>query len=272
MRQALRVAMILAIALISLGCRPRLLLPIKVPETVNGADGSVLLHIPAGPFTMGSTEYRDAKPEFTVDLPAYSIGKTEVTNRQFAAFVKATGHKAEGEWVRFFRPGFEECPAVGVTWYDAGEYCRWAGLRLPSEAEWEKAARGLDARIYPWGNLWEPGRCNSKGLDAAARGLRMEPLLNNRGPLPVGSLAEGASPYGALDMAGNAFEWTASAFLPYPYRLGEGREAAPDPVEVALRGGGWAYDNVGFFRTDTRSRIKPVASGFVIGFRVAGPP
>ena len=262
--------LLLAGALAAPACGDRLLPPMEVPARVHPRDGSVLLQIPAGPFTMGSREYRDAKPRFQVDLPAYQIGKFEVTNRQYAAFVEASGFQAEGDWRKWFRPGGEEVPVVGVSWDDAVAYCRWAGLRLPSEAEWEKAARGLDGRIYPWGNRWEPERCNNRSLQAPGAVARMIPLRDGRGPLPVGSLPAGASPFGAQDMAGNVFEWTASSFTPYPYRLGEGREADPAPVEVSLRGGGWAYEHPGFFRTDTRSRCKPPIQSFFIGFRVAG--
>lgn len=244
--------------------------PVAPAQTrVHARDGSVLLVIPAGPFTMGSREYRDAKPPQTLELPTYLIGRTEVTNRQFAAFVRATGYRAEGNWRKAAGPGREEHPVVSVSWSDARAYCRWAGLRLPSEAEWEKAARGTDGRIYPWGPRWEPERCNNRALADPLLLPRMAPLYQGRGTLPVGSLPQGASPYGALDMAGNVFEWTASAFLPYPYVPDSGREAEA-PVEVSLRGGGWAYDHEGFFRTDTRSRTKPPVSSFVIGFRVAG--
>lgn len=262
-------ALLLLAGLALASCGDRLDPPVQVPSRVNARDGSILLEIPAGPFTMGSREYRDAKPRFQVDLPAYSIGKFEVTNRQFAAFVKATGHDAEGDWEKAHLPGSDDCPVVSVSWDDANAYCRWAGLRLPSEAEWEKAARGCDARLYPWGNRWDPERCNNRSLANPALVARMTVLHKGRGPLPVGSLPSGASPYGAMDMAGNAFEWTASGFLPYPYRLGEGREADPAPVEVPLRGGGWAYDHTGFFRTETRARCKPPVFSFFIGFRVA---
>ena len=217
---------------------------------------------------MGSKEYRDAKPQFRVDLPGYWIGKYEVTFRQFSAFVRATGFKAEGNWNQKFKQGMEEHPVVSVSLGDAQAYCRWAGLRLPTEAEWEKAARGTDGRLYPWGNEWDSDRCNHRAMQRADLLPKMVHLQGDRGTLPVGSFPEGASPYGALDMAGNVFEWTPSAFAPYPYRGDDGREGG-SPVEVALRGGGWAHDHIGFFRTDTRSRCKPPIHSYIIGFRVA---
>jgi len=251
------------------GCGRGAAPPAQVTETRNAKDGSVLLVIPAGKFRMGSPRYRDARPVFTISLPEFSIGRYEVTNRQFARFADAARYKAEGAWRKYFRKGMEEHPVVSVSWYDAVAYCRWAGLRLPTEAEWEKAARGGDGRIFPWGGEWDARRCNNRSLDAAQMPARMAPLHKGRGTTPVGAFKDGASFYGACDMAGNACEWTSSAFFPYPYRAGDGREGQADPVEVAVRGGSWAFDNIGFFRTDTRSRCKPPVFSFVIGFRVA---
>jgi serine/threonine-protein kinase len=267
---ALLLMIVLAFVLAGCGRKP----PARpeVMERVNSKDGSVILIIPPGEFTMGSRDYRDSKPQFRVYLAAYGIGKYEVTNRQFARFEKAAGYKAEGSWRRFFRAGMEDHPVLSVSWYDARAYCAWAGLRLPTEAEWEKAARGSDRRIYPWGNEWDRNRCNNRSMDIAGVLPRMAALHKGRGTTPVGSFPDGASFFGALDMAGNACEWTSSAFDPYPYRVDDGREGKAEPVEVSLRGGSWAYDHIGFFRTDTRSRCKPPVFSYVIGFRVAASP
>ncbi len=218
---------------------------------------------------MGSTEYRDSKPRFSLHLDSYWIGRHEVTNQQYAAFVQATGYEAEGNWREYFQPGRERHPVVSVSWEDARAYCRWAGLRLPTEAEWEKAARGTEGRIHPWGDSWQPDWCNHRAMQRADLLAMMAPLHEGRGTLPVGSFPEGRSPYGLWDMAGNVFEWTSSSFDPYPYDPEDGRESHDEPVEVALRGGGWAYEHVGFFRTDTRSRCKPPIFAFFVGFRVA---
>ncbi len=252
------------------GCSSAPVIPVPPKERIHAKDGSVLIEIPAGDFVMGSDEYRDSKPRFNLNLDAYWIGKHEVTNRQFAAFVQATGYQAEGNWRQSFKPGLENHPVVSVSWYDAQAYCRWAGLRLPTEAEWEKAARGLDGRLYPWGDTWDAQKCNNRDLKRPDLLARMASVHNGRGTLPIGSFPEGASPFGLLDAAGNVFEWTTSPFDPYPYRTDDGREANDDPIEVSLRGGGWAYRHVGFFRTDTRSRCKPPIFTFFVGFRVAG--
>lgn len=264
----------LAAALLGLllaGCGRTPMAPVTPRESVNAKDGSILVEIPAGEFLMGSTEYRDAKPQFSLDLDTYWIGRYEVTNQQFAAFARATGYQAEGNWREHFKPGLDKHPVVSVSWDDARAYCRWAEVRLPTEAEWEKAARGTDGRLYPWGDDWDARRCNNRSMQRPDLMARMAPVHNGRGTLPVGSFPEGASPYGLLDMAGNAFEWTMSPFDPYPYRRDDGREANDDPIEVSLRGGGWAYDHIGFFRTDTRSRCKPPMSTFFVGFRVVAP-
>jgi formylglycine-generating enzyme required for sulfatase activity len=243
-----------------------------------------MILIPAGEFLMGSDprqdkDTRDAEqPQHTLYLPDYHLAKTLVTNAQYTAFVQATGHKQPGHWTEGKPPeGKEDHPVVNVSWYDAMAYCRWLAevtgkpYRLPSEAEWEKGARGSDGRIYPWGNQWDAKRCN------ADRGLQGDTT-------PVGAYPQGASPYGLLDMAGNVWEWTQSLWgenseqpaFKYPYNPGNGREnlkASNDFLRV-LRGGsfdfsarrarcayrGWSYSNL---------------FGWNYGFRIAvspGPP
>jgi serine/threonine-protein kinase len=149
--------------------------------------------VPAGEFQMGG----GSEPVRTVDLEAFYIDRFEVTNARFARFVEATGYKVQGAWARYATPDRADHPAIAVSWFDADAYCRWAGGRLPREEEWEKAARGGDARLYPWGNRWDPLRLNS---------LEMGPGATT----PVGAYPGGASPYGVEDMAGNVWEWTDS--------------------------------------------------------------
>ena len=154
--------------------------------------GIELVKIPAGEFLYGENKQK-------VILPTYRIAKTPVTNAQYKAFVDATGYQTPSHWSGGQIPvGQENHPVVNVDWNDAGNFCAWAGVRLPTEQEWEKAARGTDGREYPWG-AWEPSRCNSK-----------EAQINDT--TPVGRHLSGASPYGLLDMAGNVWDWCADYY------------------------------------------------------------
>jgi formylglycine-generating enzyme required for sulfatase activity len=249
-----------------------------------------LIVIPAGEFLMGekrglaeraveiSPLFEDAYvggvPDIRqhVHLPAFAIAKTPVTNEQYAAYLQDTGHDRPRRWRSDKGPrGKESFPVVFVTWHDAVAYCRWLAeasqkpFRLPTEAEWEKAARGTNGRAYPWGNRWEEGRCNT-----------VEAELN--GITAVDAYPRGASPYGLLDMAGNVWEWTASlwgsdwyrADYGYPYDASDGREdpKAGDDICRVLRGGSFAYAGA-FARCAYRYKHFPQNSSDGIGFRVA---
>ena len=213
-----------------------------------------MILIPAGEFLMGSDptkhKYADEaeQPQHTLYLPDYYLAKTPVTNAQYAAFVQATGHRRPEHWTDGKPPGGKkDHPVVNISWYDAIAYCRWLAevtgklYRLPSEAEWEKGARGNDGRIYPWGNQWDAERCN------AGKGTQGDTT-------PVGTYPQGASPYGLLDMAGNVWEWTRTLCgkvdpkrpwelwtpsFEYPYDPADGREAldALGNAPYVLRGG-----------------------------------
>ena len=136
------------------GCEPLLVAPPSPP-----LEGLVV--VPAGFFLMGQDDGpASSRPQRLVYLDAFAIERTEVTNAAFARFVQATGYLAAG-WDPTVLPALADVPAVGVTWRDADAYCRWAGLRLPTEAQWEKAARGTDGRTYPWGDTWDPARANT---------------------------------------------------------------------------------------------------------------
>jgi formylglycine-generating enzyme required for sulfatase activity len=236
-----------------------------------------LILIPAGEFLMGSDPEKDKnadedeQPRHTLYLPGYYLAKTPVTNAQYAAFVKATDRERPKDWEGGILPeGKEDHPVVEVTWHDAVAYCNWLAevtgkaYRLPSEAEWEKGARGTDGRVYPWGNEWDPKRYNSE----------------EGGPgdtTPVDAYPEGASPYGLLDMAGNVWEWTRSLWgkewgkpdFKYPYKPDDGREnleAGSDVMRV-LRGGSWFYDQR-YARCASRYRSIPGGFGNLVGFRV----
>ena len=162
--------------------------------------------IPAGEFTAG-TDLKSAdpqdKPAHTVYLPDYKIDKYPVTVAQYARFVAATGHRPPLDWEngRFPQDKLFH-PVTMVGWYDARDYCAWAGKRLPTEYEWEKAARGTDGRRWPWGNHMDPQRLNT--------------YYSVGSTTDVTAFPNGVSPYGVYDMAGNVFEWTASDFKPYP--------------------------------------------------------
>ena len=201
-------------------------------------DTSAMIRIPAGPFLMGSNDGpEDERPQHKVDLSEFFIDRTKVTNGQFAAFLNAVGprgprgenyydvddndsraHRRDGRWRA--DAGHENHPVVEASWPGARAYCAWAGKRLPTEAEWEKAARGADGRKFPWGNE-APDRTRAH-FGGGWNELR-----------PVGSFPKGASPYGALDMAGNGWEWVSSLYRPYPYDAADGRE---DPTSGQVRG------------------------------------
>ena len=216
------------------------------PVITNAKDGSELILIPAGEFTMGSPSGEgddDEHPRHQVYLSAYYIGKYEVTNKQFARFVNETGYKAGGDWNICSNSSTADHPVDCVTWNDAAAYCKWAGLRLPTEAEWEKAARGTDGREYPWGNEWNTGRCNSTPSSSRTK--------------PVGSYPDGASPYGAMDMAGNVEEWCADWYGGYS-SLSQSNPRGPWIGSVrVLRGGSWKNGYSSIFRCAGRGWRDP---------------
>ena len=231
-----------------------------------------MILIPAGEFLMGSDPSvdKDARdneqPQHTLYLPDYYMARTPVTNAQYAAFVEATGHSQRKDWhgkpLSSGPSGEEDHPVFNVSWHDAVAYCDWLSevtgkpYRLPSEAEWEKGARGSDGRIYPWGNQWDMGRCNSY------EGGKLDTT-------PVGAYPEGASPYGLLDMAGNWWEWTGSVFKNYPYDPEDGREDLEAGGYRVLRGGGFGWDRRSV-RCASRNWNAPTEDHF--GFRVVVSP
>lgn len=236
---------------------------------VNKNDGSTLILIPAGEFTMGPDDGDyDKAPSHTVYLDAYYIGKYEVTNAQYKKFCDATGHShpLTPDFESHLRPRwsggdyfteYPNYPVVNVTWEDAKAYCDWAGLRLPTEAEWEKAARGTDGRTYPWGNEWDASKCNS---------------LESRKyqPTPVGSFPQGASPYGVMDMAGNVCEWCADWWGENYYQNTPNRNpTGPSSGSYrVLRGGSWFSWQDNCF-TSFRGEDWPQGRGDYLGFRCA---
>ncbi len=237
------------------------------------------IRIPAGPFPMGTNYSRaDAQdhPLHTVTLPEYRIDKYLVTNAQYARFVTATGHRPPSIWKNGRIPQGELLrPVTLVNWYDAQAYAQWAGKRLPTEAEWEKAARGTDGRRWPWGGTMDPKRLNT--------------YYNVGSATDVDTYRNGVSPYGVFDMAGNVSEWIEDDFLPYqgsdaPADVFQGKvNKALEPGDRAmklseqipvkqhykvLRGGSWKSDP---FSTASyhRSFNWPNYASDFFGFRCA---
>jgi formylglycine-generating enzyme required for sulfatase activity len=231
----------------------------------------VFVEVPAGKFMMGSHEQDerddDEKPQHTVDIPYdYFMARFPVTNAQYAAYVNAKGiiHPVSG-WEQK-----RDHPVVNVSWNDAMAYCRWLNdlrsselpsgvvLRLPTEAEWEKAARGADGLLYPWGDTFDKNKCN---IDEAGK--------NDTTPVEAYS-PQGDSPYGAADMAGNVWEWTHSLFKSYPYEADDGREDETVSGDHVQRGGSFIGTNQ-LARSASRYRGNRGFLDFV-GFRVAVAP
>jgi formylglycine-generating enzyme required for sulfatase activity/plastocyanin len=229
--------------------------------------------IPEGEFVMGADDrLPNEKPRRTVKLPAFWIDRAEVTNAQFCDFLNAFRNNREEEGVRWINlddpeckiragekrgefvveKGFENHPVVCVSWYGAAAYAKWLGKRLPTEAEWERAARGTDGREFPWGNQLGANRANISVANAPSKETK-----------PVGSFPDGKSPEGCLDMSGNVWEWTADEYRETP-------EAALDeqnPRKV-IRGG--AFDSPpSFARCSVRIGVEPTHRSHKVGFRCA---
>jgi formylglycine-generating enzyme required for sulfatase activity len=190
------------------------------------------VHIPDGEFIIGSKRQVDPDasdaemPQHVLAVSDFYIMRYPVTNAQYQQFMEATGYRAPLFWEAGKYPdGQADHPVTGVNFLDAAAFCLWVkdvtGLpaRLPTEPEWEKAARGPDGRVYPWGNQWEPGRCNN------ASGKETRDSAAPLGTTPVAKYSpQGDSPYGVADLAGNVQEWVSSLYRPYPYDPEDGRE------------------------------------------------
>ena len=229
----------------------------KTPTVlINQKDSAELVLIPAGEFIMGGTQFDEEKPVRKVNLDAYYIYKTEVTVAQFRQFCAATRRDMPEEPDWGWR---DDHPMVNVSWNDAAAYARWAGAALPTEAQWEKAARGGDGREYPWGNVWDASKaqCSAKEIGDAG------------GPVPVGSFPAGASPYGVLDMAGNVWEWCADWYgVDYYKRAPANNPPGPLTGELrVLRGGSWYFSYPNGFRSANRGGDLPAGGYYFGGFR-----
>jgi formylglycine-generating enzyme required for sulfatase activity len=221
-----------------------------------------LVGIPAGEFLMGSDPQKDPlitqeeTPLHNIYLGDYWIGKTPVTNAQYAIFANIMNKQVD------MPKGKDNHPVVNVSWHNAVEFCEWLGkvsgqkVCLPTEAEWEKAARGIDGRIFPWGNEWDSSKCNT-----------WESKLVSTTPVGMFS-PKGDSPYSCVDMLGNVWEWTSSLFSLYPYNSGDGRESLRSKSMRVLRGGSWSPNRrrPSCYLRDFR---LPVNFDSNIGFRIA---
>jgi formylglycine-generating enzyme required for sulfatase activity len=248
--------------------------PVKALTTEK--EQALMVYVPVGVFLMGTSEadlelykhlfplrplsrFDNERPQREVFLDAFYIDRLEVTNRQYKKFLAETGYVPK----RYLdRPPFNESqlPAVILEWVDAVAYTQWAGKRLPTEAEWEKAARGTDGRIWPWGNEWDASKLSGNDGTGLQDGYKET--------APVGRFPQGASPYGVLDMAGNLWEWVADWYDPRYYQYAPNRN--PKGPETGdghvLRGGGWA-ENLDFTRCASRKGGNP--GSLLRGFRCA---
>jgi serine/threonine-protein kinase len=253
---------------------------------ISKADKMEQVYVPAGEFIMGSDDIEGkvvieggrAYPEIpvhTVDLDAYWIDQHEVTNAQYSLCVEAGVcdppylNSSETRKDYYNNPEFANYPVIWVQWPMARTYCEWAGRRLPTEAEWEKAARGTDGRKYPWGNDPVSGEranfCDTNCPRTIANHLFDDGYADTA---PVGSYPAGASPYGAVDMAGNVWEWTSTLIQPYPYDAADGREDMEKYGERVWRGGPWS-NGYWWMRSAVRYRSIPFYWYVNLGIRCA---
>ncbi|MBM4063083.1 MAG: formylglycine-generating enzyme family protein [Planctomycetes bacterium] len=305
----------------------------SVRYLLHEADGSRMVVIPAGEFTMGTAEahpdlppqppgaeplrptdvllaraepgwrHADERPQRRLRLPAFAIDEHEVTNAQYRRFlddVQRGGDEAfrhpdqppgKDHTPRHWRPynpllqhaGYRQLvpfdehtftaddkPVVGVDWYDAYAYAKWARKRLPTEAEWEYAARGSDGRRWPWGNEWQWGLCNiggeKKGLDVPARGRERDGYVY---AAPPGTYPAGNSPFGVCDMAGNVAEWVADWYRADWYQVaGDAVHGPPAGTKRVVRGGSSQRD-ASSVRCASRGCREPGFRSFTLGFRCA---
>jgi formylglycine-generating enzyme required for sulfatase activity len=251
--------------------------PLGSDPVVNLKDGSLLVRVPAGEFLLGSDRWPEEGDEaFLVKLDYdFYIAVTDVTNAQYQRFVEATGHRppdthdSEGEpepvWKgKTFPADQADHPVTGVSWEDAMAYCEWAGLRLPSEPEWEKAARGTDGRTWPWGNDFDAAKCRSG-------------VGSREGTGPVYEHPEGRSPYGLFAIAGNVAQWCVDWYDGADdytaYKAGNLSPRLTGQDLKTTRGGGWQTAEFDWMlRTSQRGHCAPAERHCDIGFRAALTP
>lgn len=224
-----------------------------------------MVEVPAGAFTMGfngTQALEDERPAHQVWLDAFSIDRYEVTTAEYARFLTEEKRAAPWQWESVILAQHADRPVIGVDWHDADAYCRWNGKRLPTEAEWEKAARGTDGRLYPWGN-----QVPIKELANFALGARFS---YSQVLLPVRTYEAGKSPYGVYQMAGNAYEWVQDWYATNYYETSPERnpQGPPQGQFKILRGGSWS-DLPKYLLTYARFKLLPDTRNSYTGFRCA---
>lgn len=257
-RTGLKLLFLSAMLVLPLGCK-------KPPQD--------MIQIPKGEAVIGSNEvdkeakalqYGDRRPWYANERPErkesfgeFHIDRTEVTNAMYKEFVDKTGHRIPPGWANGYPAQAADHPVVLVSWYDAQDYCQWKGKRLPTELEWEKAARGTDGNRFPWGAEFDDKKVNTLGAYG--------------GPTPVGTFPDGKSPYGVLDMAGNAQEWTSDWYKQYPGNDFNDKDYG-EKFKV-VRGGGWGgmghYTLQVYVRAAFRNAAPPEGVFDDVGFRCA---
>ena len=228
-----------------------------------------MVYVPEGNFEMGSKDYDDETPVRQVYLDAFWIDKYEVSNGQYAICVAAgacSKPRSTESYTRscyYGNPEYSDYPVIYVNWNDAMDYCQWAGGNLPTEAQWEKAARGIDGRTYPWGDE-EPncGRANFHDNDFCVGDTSA-----------VGSYPDGASPYGALDMAGNVWEWVSDWYEKNYYASSPNTnpQGPANGSYKGFRGGSWGGFTWNIWSAG-RYNYDPTSTDNYVGFRCASPP
>jgi formylglycine-generating enzyme required for sulfatase activity len=239
---------------------------------LRSADGTTMLFVPGGAFEMGSTECPNERPVHAVTVDSLWIDRTEVSNAQYRQCVEAGVCDEPNCWYDddFSAP---QQPVVCVSWYQAGTYCDWVGARLPTEAEWEYAARGSEGYRYPWGDEFDGTRLNF--CDGSCDRAYADETIDNgyAHTAPVDSFPEGASWCGAVNMVGNAWEWTADWFGDYSREVQVNPTGPESGTQRVLRGGAW--DSMPFEgRGAVRKGSRPAFQFLYLGFRCASssPP
>jgi len=236
----------------------------KTPSLPQHLERSMVL-VPAGEFEMGSwTGDADERPVRRVYLDAYFMDKNQLTVGEYAKFLEATFHEVPSDWNIMSRAMHQNRPVVNVDWADAAAYCKWAGKRQPTEAEWEKAARGTDGRTYPWGDE-PPTKFHGN--------MKKEVWNNHLGLTPVGIFEDGKSPYGIYDMAGNVWEWVSDWYDDDYYSTAPLRNPTGPATGLSkvVRGGSWGSGPEGLRSAERESHV-PSFQGYGTGFRCAKTP